>query len=89
MRVLHSFFPAFIFAPVSHDYWSYLENPSKSRDHFQIISIMKKGIKNHPADIKNPNKGTNGTNIIWDKTNGNKGKQLNPNQVKPAPKKNN
>ena len=41
---------------------------------------MKKKIKNHQADIKNPNKGTKGTNIIWDKRNGNKGKQQNPNQ---------
>ena len=35
--------------------------------------------KNHSADIKNPNKGTKGTNITWDKANGNKGKQKNPN----------
>ena len=43
---------------------------------------MKKTTKNQPADIKNPNKGTNGTNIIWDKNNGNRGKQMNPNQKK-------
>ena len=43
---------------------------------------MKKKIKNHQADIKNPNKGTSGTNVIWDKRNGNRGKQLNPNQQK-------
>ena len=48
---------------------------------------MKKGIKNHPSQIKNPNKGTSGTNIIWDKAQGNKGKQLNPKQTKSAPKK--
>ncbi len=36
---------------------------------------------NHPADIKNPNTGTKGTNITYDKAAGNKGKQLNPNQV--------
>jgi len=41
---------------------------------------MKKKIKNHNADINNPNKGIKGTNIIWDKRNGNRGKQLNPNQ---------
>ncbi len=35
---------------------------------------------NHKADIKNPNKGTNGTNITYDKAQGNRGKQLNPNQ---------
>lgn len=34
---------------------------------------------NHNADIKNVNKGTSGTNITWDKLNGNKGAQLNPN----------
>ena len=50
---------------------------------------MKKAVKNQPAQIKNPNKGTSGTNIIWDKAQGNRGKQLNPNQPKPAPKKGN
>lgn len=34
---------------------------------------------NHNADIKNANKGTKGTNITWDKMNGNKGAQQNPN----------
>lgn len=37
---------------------------------------------NHNADIKNPNHGTKGTNITHDKAQGNKGKQLNPNQKK-------
>lgn len=41
---------------------------------------MKKNSKNHQADIKNPNKGTKGTNVTWDKRNGNRGKQMNPNQ---------
>lgn len=41
---------------------------------------MAKKIKNHPADINNPNKGTRGTNITWDKRNGNRGKQLDPNR---------
>lgn len=36
--------------------------------------------RNPKADIKNANKGTKGTNIIWDKVQGNRGKQLNPNQ---------
>jgi hypothetical protein len=36
--------------------------------------------KNHKADILNSNKGTNGTNITYDKAQGNRGKQLNPNQ---------
>jgi len=34
----------------------------------------------HHADIKNPNRGTPGTNITWDQAQGNRGKQLNPNQ---------
>ena len=34
---------------------------------------------NHNADISNPNKGTSGTNITYDKNQGNRGKQLNPN----------
>ncbi len=36
----------------------------------------------HSADIKNANKGTNGTNITYDKKQENRGKQLNPNQKK-------
>ena len=35
---------------------------------------------NHQADIKNPNKETSGTNTTHDKNQGNRGKQLNPNQ---------
>ncbi len=35
---------------------------------------------NHNADIKNSNKGTNGTNITYDKNQGNRGNQLNTNQ---------
>jgi len=35
---------------------------------------------NHNADIKNANKGTGGTNITYDKAQGNRGKQMNPNQ---------
>lgn len=35
---------------------------------------MKK--KNHNADIKNPNKGTKGTNKTYDKNQGNRSKQL-------------
>lgn len=37
---------------------------------------------NHRADIKNGNKGTPGTNITYDKNQGNRGKQINPNQSK-------
>lgn len=36
--------------------------------------------KNHQADIKNPNKGTSGTNITYVKNQGDRGKQKNPNQ---------
>ncbi len=42
----------------------------------------KTSVPNHEADIKNPNKGTPGTNITWDKVHGNRGKQMNPNQQK-------
>ena len=35
---------------------------------------------NHEADIRNGNWGTSGTNPTWDKAQGNRGKQLNPNQ---------
>lgn len=44
------------------------------------------GKSNHEADIKNPNHGTSGTNITWDKAQGNRGAQLNPNN-QPAPSK--
>ena len=37
---------------------------------------------NHEADIKNSNKGTNGTNKTYDKNQGNTGKQQNPNNKK-------
>lgn len=36
--------------------------------------------RNHQADITNPNKGTKGTNKTYDKNQGNRGKQLNPNK---------
>ena len=36
----------------------------------------------HNADISNANKGTPGTNITYDKNQGNRGKQMNPNQKK-------
>ncbi len=35
---------------------------------------------NHQADIKNANKGTSGTNKTYAQSQGNRGKQLNPNQ---------
>ncbi|WP_392564391.1 hypothetical protein RHO13_02190 [Orbus wheelerorum] len=41
---------------------------------------------NHEADIKNPNKGTDGTNRIYDQSQGNRGTQLNSNHTKPEEK---
>ncbi|MCD4792406.1 MAG: hypothetical protein K8R54_04170 [Bacteroidales bacterium] len=41
---------------------------------------MAKKQSHHEADIENPNKGEKGTNKTYDKNQGNKGKQLNPNQ---------
>ena len=41
---------------------------------------------NHQADIKNPNKGTSGTNRTWDHAQGNRGKQMNPNWTAPKPR---
>ena len=35
---------------------------------------------NHQADIRNPNTGSKGTNSAYDKNQGNRGKQVNPNQ---------
>lgn len=37
---------------------------------------------NHQADIKNANKGSKGTNKTYDKAQGNKGQQQNPNNKK-------
>jgi hypothetical protein len=55
----------------------------------KIIKIIKNNIykeykmaKNHNGDIRNPNKGTKGTNKTYDKNQGNRGKQKNPNQKK-------
>lgn len=36
---------------------------------------------NHQADIKNANKGTKRSNTTYNKRQGNRGKQLNPNQI--------
>ena len=41
---------------------------------------MAKKQKNQKADIQNPNKVTKGTNKTYDKNQGNRGKQLNPNK---------
>lgn len=43
-------------------------------------NVMSKK-SNHNSDIKNPNKGTDGTNKTHDKNQGNRGKQSNPNQT--------
>ena len=42
---------------------------------------------NHNAYIKNPNKGTSGTNSTYDKNQGNRGKQLNTNYPNDSNKK--
>lgn len=36
--------------------------------------------KDNAANMQNPNKGTSGTNRQYDQNQGNRGKQLNPNQ---------
>lgn len=46
------------------------------------MSDKKRSVGNHEADIVNKNKGTDGTNITYDKNIGDKGKQLNPNNKK-------
>lgn len=48
--------------------------------------MSTKNAGNHPADIQNPNKGTSGTNKTYDQNQGNRGKQLNPNQPKSGKK---
>ena len=48
-----------------------LHNP-----HFKEIVMTKQS--NHNADIRNPNKGSDGTNKTYDQNQGNKGWQLNP-----------
>ena len=47
------------------------------------------GKPNHQADIVNRNKGTDGTNITYDKNQGNRGKQMQrpPNVNDATPKK--
>ncbi len=42
---------------------------------------------NHNADISNPNKGSNGTNPTYDRNQGNRGWQLNPQTPKSGGKK--
>jgi hypothetical protein len=42
---------------------------------------------NHNADIRNANKGTNGTNKTYDRNQGNRGAQMNPNNNRGGGKK--
>jgi hypothetical protein len=49
---------------------------------FEMSAKSKKSPANNNADQKNANKGTSGQNEAWSKRNGNRGKQLNPNQNK-------
>lgn len=44
------------------------------------MTSPKKKQQNHRSDAHNGNWGTPGTNITWDHAQGNRGKQLNPNQ---------
>lgn len=44
------------------------------------MSAKKNTGADNSANIKNPNKGTNGTNKAYDQNQGNRGKQMNPNQ---------
>lgn len=46
------------------------------------MSVKKTTVANNSANIKNSNKGTNGTNKAYDQSQGNRGKQMNPNQKK-------
>jgi hypothetical protein len=41
------------------------------------MATKERPVGNQPADIQNANKGTSGTNITYDKNQGNRGKQLN------------
>jgi hypothetical protein len=44
------------------------------------MSKLPKAPKDAESDRKNPNRGSPGTNPIWDKAQGNRGKQLDPKQ---------
>ncbi|OWY06310.1 hypothetical protein B6V76_00435 [Thioclava sp. IC9] len=54
-------------------------------NHMPMEHTMKK--PNHAANMKNANKGTPGQNQTHAKNEGNRGKQLNPNQRPSNPKK--
>lgn len=41
----------------------------------------RKQQQNHRSDTQNGNWGTPGTNITWDRAQGNRGKQMNPNRA--------
>ncbi|MCE4057847.1 hypothetical protein [Pseudomonas sp. Au-Pse12] len=64
-------------------------NPACRRSRGDARAAMGSS-KKHPqdarADIQNINKGTAGTNRIYDKGQGNRGKQLNPNQSPSKPR---
>lgn len=46
------------------------------------MSKSKIATKDNSANMPNANKGSNGTNLQYDKVQGNRGKQLNPNYQK-------
>lgn len=43
---------------------------------------QSKSVANNSANQQNANKGTNGTNTAYDRNQGNRGQQLNPNRKK-------
>lgn len=45
-----------------------------------MIMTKKVSPKDNSSNMPNPNKGTSGTNKQYDQAQGNRGKQLNPNQ---------
>ena len=54
-----------------------MKNQNAKKLNSQSVQLKQ---QNHQANIKNANIGQNGTNIIYDKNQGNRGLQLNPNR---------
>jgi len=54
-----------------------MSNSKKQQNKKQLVMNKK---RNNEADIENANLGQNGNNTIYDKNQGNRGQQLNPNQ---------
>lgn len=60
-----------------------LSSGETPREHMTKNSDQKQ--RDHHSDIQNPNRGTPGTNISWDKAQGNRGKQLDPSRRRDEP----